>query len=64
MWMNIIYIDHYKSLNTSSIDFLENPSAQSLSYSYEKLYGLGFIDVNYNPTAIGFYGNKLRKNIC
>jgi HrpA-like RNA helicase len=55
------YIEHYKSLNTASIDFLENPSAQSLAYSYEKLYGLGFIDINYQPTAIGFYGNKLRK---
>lgn len=55
------YITNYKTLNTASIDFLENPSIQSLSYSYEKLYGLGFIDINYQPTAIGYYGNKLRK---
>lgn len=55
------YIRSYKNLNTASIDFLENPSSQALSYSYEKLYGLGFIDINYQPTTIGYYGNKLRK---
>ena len=55
------FIENYKKLNTASIDFLESPSAQSLSYSFEKLYVLGFIDNDYFPTAIGYYGNKLRK---
>ena len=58
---NYYFLQHDKKLNTSDIDFIENPSSQSLSYSYEKLYGLGFINSNYQPTIIGFYGNKLRK---
>jgi HrpA-like RNA helicase len=50
-----------KSLNISSIDFLESPSANSLVYSTEKLYGLGFIDSKYNPTILGIYANHIRK---
>lgn len=50
-----------KQLNIASIDFLESPSANSLIYSTEKLYGLGFIDSNYNPTTLGVYANNIRK---
>jgi HrpA-like RNA helicase len=52
---------HTKQLNISTIDFLESPSANSLVYSTEKLYGLGFIDSQYNPTLLGLYANKIRK---
>ena len=55
------YLMHNNVLNTSDIDFIEKPSAQSLTHSYEKLYGLGFINNKFQPTTIGFYGNKLRK---
>jgi HrpA-like RNA helicase len=48
-------------LDISSIDFLESPSASSLVYSCENLYGLGFIDSQYNPTVLGLYANKLMK---
>lgn len=50
-----------KSLNVSTIDFLETPSATSLVYSVEKLHGLGFIDNKYNPTLLGLYANSMRK---
>lgn len=50
-----------KPLNISSIDFLESPSANSLIYSTEKLYGLGFINSQYNPTTMGIYANNIRK---
>jgi HrpA-like RNA helicase len=48
-------------LNIASVDFLETPSAGSLNYSVEKLYGLGFINNNYEPTILGYYGNLIRK---
>jgi HrpA-like RNA helicase len=54
-------LTHLKQLNVSSIDFLESPSASSLVYSTEKLYGLGFIDAQYNPTILGIYANKISK---
>jgi HrpA-like RNA helicase len=55
------HLNQLKSLNVSAIDFLESPSANSLVYSTEKLYGLGFIDSQYNPTTLGVYANKIRK---
>jgi HrpA-like RNA helicase len=53
-------LEKLKSLNFSAIDFIESPSANSLVYSLEKLYGLGFIDSQFTPTTLGFYANKLR----
>lgn len=50
-----------KPLNISSIDFLESPAANSLVYSTEKLYTLGFIDSKYNPTAMGVLANGFNK---
>jgi HrpA-like RNA helicase len=54
-------LSQLKQLNISAIDFLESPSANSLVYSTEKLYGLGFIDSSYNPTILGVYANNIRK---
>lgn len=50
---------HVNSLNFSTIDLLEIPSGESLVYSIEKLYGLGFIDNQYNPTVLGLYSLQL-----
>ena len=50
-----------KLLNTSSVDFLESPSANSLNYTMEKLHGLGMINNKYEPTLIGYYCNLMRK---
>lgn len=58
---NYYQMTKLKQTNISSIDFLESPSANSLVYSLEKLYGLGFIDSKYNPTLLGFYANKMQK---
>lgn len=46
--------------NIASLDFIEMPSMQALSFSIEKLHILGFIDDNYNITTPGFYANKIR----
>ena len=45
----------------SKVDFLESPSASSLTYSVEKLRILGFIDNLYNPTEIGLYSKNIGK---
>lgn len=54
-------INSVKKLNFSAIDFLETPSANTLNFTIEKLYGLGMINAKYEPTIIGFYGNLLSK---
>jgi HrpA-like RNA helicase len=54
-------LKHIKPLNFSSIDFFETPSSSTLVYSLEKLYGLGFIDSQYNPTLIGYYSKGFNK---
>ena len=58
---NYYQLQNLKQLNISSIDFLESPSASALVYSAEKLYGLGFIDSQYNPTLLGIYANGMQK---
>jgi len=45
----------------SSLDFIQYPSANSISYSLEKLHKLGFIDWEYKPTLFGYFANKFRK---
>ena len=49
------------SLNLSLLDLVELPSANSLTYSLEKLYNLGFINSDYNPTILGLYVKKFSK---
>jgi len=58
---NYFQLNQLKKLNISSIDFLESPSANSLTYSVEKLYGLGFINSKYDITILGMYANNIRK---
>lgn len=48
-------------LDFKSMDFFNPPSASGLCYSLEKLYMLGLIDMNYNPTVLGYHINQLRK---
>ena len=55
------FIRHINPLNFSSIDLFEIPAANSLIYSLEKLYGLGFIDTQYNPTVLGLYSKGFSK---
>jgi hypothetical protein len=40
---------------------LELPASESLVYSMEKLYGLGFIDSQFNPTLLGLYNKGFSK---
>lgn len=54
-------LKNIKSLNFSSIDLFEIPAGVALIYSLEKLYGLGFIDSNYNPTLLGYYSKGFSK---
>lgn len=44
-----------------NLDFIQHPAADSLSYSLEKLHGLGFVDHEYKPTLFGYYAAKFRK---
>jgi HrpA-like RNA helicase len=53
-------LEKLKTLNFSAIDFIESPSASSLVFSVEKLYGLGFIDAQFMPTILGYYADKMR----
>ena len=48
------------NINITELDLIESPSIQSISYSCEKLYILGFIDINYNITDTGFFADKIR----
>lgn len=48
-------LTHVKKFNLSNTDLFEFPSSSSLVYSLEKLYALGFIDSQYNPTILGMY---------
>jgi HrpA-like RNA helicase len=44
-----------------NIDLIDKPSIQSMEFGYRKLYNLGFVDHNCNPTAIGYYALKIFK---
>jgi len=57
-WYKLI---NEKKLNISALDFLESPSASTLIYSLERLYGLGFIGHDYTITLFGYLGNKFQK---
>jgi len=50
-----------KPFDASALDFVQYPSADSVSYGIEKLYGLGFIDHEYKPTLFGWFASKFRK---
>jgi len=52
---------HPKPFNLSAVDLFEFPSSSSLVYSLEKLYSLGFIDSQYNPTVLGMYSKNFNK---
>lgn len=52
---------HAKPFNLSVVDLFEFPSSSALVYSLEKLYSLGFIDSQYNPTALGMYSKRFNK---
>jgi HrpA-like RNA helicase len=52
---------HAKPFNLSTVDLFESPSSSSLIYSMEKLYSLGFIDSQYNPTILGMYSKNFSK---
>jgi HrpA-like RNA helicase len=54
------YLDNDLATNISAIDIIELPSIQSLAYSVEKLYMLGYMDVEYDITILGYYANKFR----
>lgn len=44
-----------------NLKLIQSPSADNISYSIEKLHGLGFIDYKLQPTLNGWYGSKFRK---
>ena len=52
---------HLKTVDFKSLDFFAPPSSSGLCYSLEKLYVLGLIDLNYNPTILGYHINLMRK---
>ena len=54
-------IEHKMPFTASNLDFIQYPSADSMGFAVEKLYGLGFIDNEYKPTIFGLYASKFRK---
>jgi hypothetical protein len=50
-----------KAFNSHEMNFIQFPPSDSITYSIEKLYGLGFINYDYSPTLFGYYGSKIRK---
>jgi HrpA-like RNA helicase len=54
------YIHNEFATNISAFDIIEHPSIQSLAYSVEKLYILGYMDINYDITVLGYYANQIR----
>lgn len=46
------------NFTASKMEFMQFPTSEHIASSIEKLYCLGFIDYNYNPTMFGYYGNK------
>jgi HrpA-like RNA helicase len=58
---DLYFLKKLKTLNFSSIDLIELPASESLVYSMEKLYGLGFIDSQFNPTLLGLYNKGFSK---
>ncbi len=52
----------YKSqFLASDLNFIQYPAMDSLTFSIQKLHGLGFIDHEYKPTLFGLYANKFSK---
>lgn len=54
-------IKHKKPFVASDLYLIQYPAADSMSYSMEKLHGLGFIDHEYKPTLFGIKGSQFRK---
>ena len=54
-------LDIKKPFIASSLNFIQYPAADSIIYGVEKLQTLGFIDHEYKPTIIGWFGSKFRK---
>ena len=54
------YLKNEYETNISAIDMIEFPSMQALSYAVEKLYVLGYMDVEYDITIFGYFANKFR----
>lgn len=50
-----------ESVFTGKLDLISPPSCDAYIYAMEKLYMLGFIDHELNPTLYGLYANKIRK---
>lgn len=50
-----------KVCNIATIDFIETPSASSLSAALKKLYALGFIQRDYSITLNGYFATFIQK---
>lgn len=62
-WDGVISADIVKEgkFNVESLDLLDYPAIDSIKYSLEKLYVLGFIDAASVPTFIGLAATKITK---
>lgn len=56
---NWFRVNNESKTNIASLDLLESPSIQSICYSVEKLYILGYIDRNYDITTTGYTINNI-----
>lgn len=54
-------IETVNEFDPATIGLIHDPSGESLSHSYDKLYQLGMIATDWRPTATGVLTAKLRK---
>ncbi len=55
-----LVLHHGKKFSLKSLDLIETPSAEMLSYAMEKLNVLGLIDRGMRITVMGYYADRMR----
>jgi HrpA-like RNA helicase len=54
-------LEHGEVFDINKLDFIQPPTADSISSAIELLHGLGLITHEYIPTIFGYYTSKFRK---
>lgn len=54
-------VEFLSTFDPATIGLIHDPSGESMSHSYDKLYQLGMINSDWTPTVTGYLTSKLRK---
>ena len=57
-WYELVIKEQF---DITKLDLMQYPSIDSINDAIQKLYALGFITHEFNPTVTGMYANKFRK---